>query len=339
MAVTLAQAQVNTQDDVDFAVIDNLRRYSWLLDQLSFDDTVTPGTGGGSLVYGYTRLTAARSAAFRPFNEEYNNVQAATRDRKTVELHPLGGEFEIDRVLANLGQSATNEVTFQMQQLLIGVRSRFQQEMILGDVAVDAAGFDGLSKALAGTETENTDGQDWSSVIDTAEAAHSALDLLDEWLAEITPSQTGGGTGQPDDVPAGTNAILGNTTSITRVRSIARRAGMYTAEKDDLGRHVERYGDWVLVNIGDRALGNGPIIPITDGVTDLYAVTFGIDSFHAASVAGNQLLRSWMPDYSTAGALKKGEVEMGPAAAVLKNTKAAGVLRDVRVKAAADTGA
>ena len=37
MPVTLAQAQINTQADVDYAVIDNLRRYSWLLDQIDLD--------------------------------------------------------------------------------------------------------------------------------------------------------------------------------------------------------------------------------------------------------------------------------------------------------------
>ncbi len=44
MPVTLAQAQLNTQDDIDFAVIDNLRRYSWLFDQIVWDDTVSSNT-------------------------------------------------------------------------------------------------------------------------------------------------------------------------------------------------------------------------------------------------------------------------------------------------------
>jgi hypothetical protein len=37
-------------------------------------------------------------------------------------------------------------VSFQLQQLLTSIRVRFQQELILGDTAVDAKGFDGLSK-------------------------------------------------------------------------------------------------------------------------------------------------------------------------------------------------
>jgi len=350
MPVTLAQAQLNTQNDIDFAVMDNLRRYSWLAEQIVYDDTVTPGTGGGTLTYGYTRLTTTRSAAFRSYNTEYTPAEAA-RSRYTADLHPLGGAFSVDRTLANLGPAASNELAFQMQQLLAGVISKFQLELMFGDVAVDATGFDGLNKALTGTTTEVYPGSaganfaDWSpATLNTADEANDALDTLDDFLSRLVPSRTGGGMGTPGDVPPGTKAILGNTKSITRVRSIARRAGTYTNTKDDLGRHIERYGDWVLADIGDRVDGATPIIPIetrdadlTGGtnnqtnLTDLYAVSFGLDALHGASVAGKQLVQTWMPDFNTAGAVKSGEVEMGPVAAVLKNTKSCGVLRNVKV--------
>src|SRR5881392_2182513 len=112
MPVTLAQAQLNTTADIDFAVIDNLRRNSWLFNNMVWDDTVTPGTGGAALTYGYTRLLAPSMASFRRFNEEYVPNQA-TRERKTVELHPLGGSWTVDRKLARLGPAQSNETTFQ----------------------------------------------------------------------------------------------------------------------------------------------------------------------------------------------------------------------------------
>lgn len=354
MPVTLAQAQLNTQDDIDFAVIDNLRRYSWLMDQIVFDDTVSPGTGGGSLVYGYTRLLAARSAGFRGFNEEYTPGQA-TRERRTVELHPLGGAFTIDRTLARLGQASSNEVTFQMQQLLTSTRNRFQDELINGDVAVDAEGFDGLDKSLTGQSTEYkplTEGVtagyvDWTPGTINAQAlAMAQLDKLDDWLSRIVPSTTGGGDlGTPGALPPGVKAILGNTKSITRVRALARWAGIYTQERDDLGRKIEMYGDWFLQDLGDNATGAGPIVPIEtrdadeggaggniSGLTDLFAVAFGLDALHGASVAGVPLVQTWMPDYTTSGAVKTGEVEMGPVAAVLRNTRACGAFRNVKVQ-------
>lgn len=334
MPVTLAQAQVNVQNDVDYAVIDNFRRYSWLFDQVVFDDTVNPGTGGGTLTYGYTRLTTTPQASFRNYNEEYVPSQA-TRTRYTTDLKPLGDAFTLDRILASLGAAATNELVFQMQQAIVAVRIRFQQELILGDTAVDAKGFDGLSKALTGTVTEKTAAlADWTpTTVVTQALANARLDEVDEWLAGIVPSHVGGGDqGVPGALPAGVKAILGNTKSITRFRALARWAAMYTNQKDDLGRQIERYGEWVLVDLGDRADGSSPIIPITGaGVTDLYAVTFGLDALHGASVAGRQLVTTYMPDFSTAGAVKTGEVEMGPVAMVLKNTKACGVLRGIDV--------
>lgn len=339
MPVTFAQAAVNTLNDVDFSVIDNLRRYSWLMDQMVWDDVVNPAGGGSTLTYGYTRLTNAVGASFRALNTEYVPGQAG-RARFTVDLKPFGGAFTIDRVLANLGPAATNEISFQMQQLMTGAKIRFQQELILGDTAVDANGFDGLSKALTGTATEKTAGYaagsaDWTiATVDTQAEAMSRLDELDDWLSQIVPSHTGSGDqGAPGALPPGQKAILGNSKAIARLRALARWASMYTAEKDDLGRMVARYGDWVVIDIGDRFDGSAPIIPISGtGTTDLYAVSFGLDAFHGVSVSASPIVKSWLPDFTVAGAVKSGEIEMGPVAAVLKNTKSAAVLRSVKVQ-------
>lgn len=352
MPITLAQAAINTQTDVDYAVIDNLRRYSWFLDQIVWDDSVTPGVGGGTLTYGYTRLTAARTAGFRNFNEEYTASQAA-RTRFTVDLKPLGGSFNIDRSLAKLGPAATNEVEFQSQQLLTSIRTTAQQQFFRGDSSTDG-GFDGLDKSLTGQNTEYlplnngaTSGYlDWTAgAINTQSLAMAALDQLDAFLSTIVPSHTGGGdAGMPGALPPGVKAICGNTQSITRVRALARWAAMYTAVKDDLGRQVESYGQWVLVDVGDTATGAGPIIPVqtrdTDGaggggnitgLTDLYAVSFGLDALHGAALAGQQLVNAYMPDFTQPGAVKSGEIEMGPIAGVLRNTRSCGVMRNLKV--------
>jgi hypothetical protein len=174
----------------------------------------------------------------------------------------------------------------------------------------------------------------------------SAMDTLDEWLSSVVPSHTGGGDqGAPGALPPGVRAILGNTKSITRIKSLARRASLYTQQEDSLGRTVQMYGEWVLVDLGDIYDGSAPIIPIETrdadgagtggnitGLTDIYAVTFGLDSFHAASAAGQPLVRTWMPPFDLPGAVKTGEIELGPAAVVLKNTRSAAVLRNVKVQ-------
>ncbi|WP_030847373.1 major capsid protein [Streptomyces griseus] len=354
MPVTLAQAALNTQADIDFAVIDNLRRNSWLLNNFVWDDTVSPGTGGGTLTYGYTRLLSPSKASFRKYNQEYATSEAK-RERKTTELHPLGGAFNVDRVLANLGPAATNEIMFQMSQKLTSVRTRFQQELITGDTAVDEDGFDGLDKSLVGQSTEylpinegvTTGYLDWSAAtVNNQDKAMAAFDALDDFLSRIMGSQVGSGdTGADGSIPAGTRAILGNTVSISRIKSLARRAAQFTSGQDSLGTLVERYGNWVLVDLGDRDDGAAPIIPIrsadTDGaggggvitgLTDIYAVSIGLDAFHGAAMAGKPLVQTWLPDFTVAGAVKTGEVEMGPVGVVLRNTKACGVLRNVKVR-------
>jgi hypothetical protein len=49
----------------------------------------------------------------------------------------------------------------------------------------------------------------------------------------------------------------------------------------------------------------------TGGYTDLYAVRIGMDGFHGVAVSGQPLVSTWLPDFTVAGAVKTGEVEMG----------------------------
>lgn len=338
MPVTFAQAMINAANDVDFAVVDNFRRYdNLLLDLMVWDDVVTPASNGASLVYAYTRLSAAASAGPRAFNAEYIPGKAV-RTQQTVALKAYGGSYELDRVFRNLGPAATNEVEFQTNQLLISTRLAWAQDLILGDSSVNPAAFDGLSKLLTGSVTESLGSTlDISAAtINTQVLAQQALDRLDAWLATIMPSRMGSGDmGAPGALPPGQLAILGNTVSIQRVMALARWSALYTVTEDILGRRVANYGPWRLIDIGDRQDGSGPIIPIgasVTGETDLYAVSFGLDALHGATMAGAPLLQAYPPRFDLPGAVKLGEVEMGPAAPVLKSTKTAGVFRKVKVQ-------
>jgi hypothetical protein len=48
-------------------------------------------------------------------------------------------------------------------------------------------------------------------------------------------------------------------------------------------------------------------------------------------MAGQAPVKTWLPDFSTSGAVKKGEVEM-VAGCALKSTKAAGAFRNIKVQ-------
>ena len=73
------------------------------------------------------------------------------------------------------------------------------------------------------------------------------------------------------------------------------------------------------------------MIPVDGGTTDLYAIRFGLDGFHGVSTAGGNLVQQWTPDFDTPGAVKTGEVELGPVGVALKKTRAAAVARGIQV--------
>jgi hypothetical protein len=320
MSVTLAQARLNVQDDLQMGVIDEFRKSNFLFDRITFDDCVSPTGGGATLTYGYTRLITQPTAAFRAINSEYT-PQEVSKQRYTTDLKPFGGTFQIDRVISSMGGIAS-EVELQLQQKAKAAAALFNDTVINGDSAVDANSFDGLDKAITGTSTEVIP----SAAIDLSTSAavdgnyKIFLDALDEFLMEL------------DEPPS---AILGNTKLIAKIRAVARRAGMYQVTKNDFGQQVDNYGSIPLVDLGAKAGTNDPVVPIgadaNAGLTSLYAVRFGLDGFHALSMAGVPPVRTWLPDYTTSGAVKTGEVEM-VSAVVLKATKAAGVLRKIKVQ-------
>ena len=296
-------------------VIDEFAKSSFLFNNLTFDDCVSPTGGGATLTYAYTRLITQPTAQFRAVNEEYT-PQEVEKQRYTVDLKVFGGSFEIDRVISNMG-GIVNEVTLQMQQKIKAAAALFNDTVINGDSAVNAKAFDGLDKALTGSSTEHVP----STTINLSTSANVTsnwqefLDILDEFLMGLdgTPSFIGG-----------------NTKLIARIRAVARRAGMYQVTKNNFGQQIEQYGNIPLVDFGTKAGSNEPVVPIdsTTGETSLYVARLGLDGFHAVSMAGVPPVQSWLPDFKTAGAVKKGEVEM-VAAVAMKATKAAGVLRKI----------
>ena len=152
MPVTLEQAKATMQDKIIQSAIDEFRRSSFLLDQLTFDDAVSPGTGGSTLVYGYTQLKTPSTAGFRKINTEYTSNEADRQD-KSVKLKIFGGSYEVDRVIQNTS-GQLNESAFQMEQKIKGAANLFHYTAINGDSAVDADSFDGLDKMLTGSSTE-----------------------------------------------------------------------------------------------------------------------------------------------------------------------------------------
>lgn len=323
MAITLAQAKLNTQDDYDTTVIDEFRKDSPLLDAMPFQQSVNPAGGGATLDYSYRRLVTQATAETRALYSEYSK-QNVTTEKITGTLAEIGGAYEIDRRIAHLGSAATDEIALQTAQKIKAARARFNDEVVNGDTAVDADGFDGLDKALTGSSTEITGGKDWSAFVD----AVSYLTVLDD-LDELQSELDGPGT-----------MLIANKAVLMKVRAAARRANLYTKSPVDgltspSGAPLTRemVGDLVLVEAGEKAGSNDPVIPVdSTGTTDIYIVRLGLDGFHGVTTAGGNIVRTKLPDFSTAGAVKTGEVYLENVGVALKATRAAAVLRSVKVR-------
>lgn len=316
MAVLLSQARLNVQDDLQAGIIDEFAKSSFILNNIPFADVVSPTGGGATLTYAYTRQITQPTAAFRKVNAEYT-PQEVQKQRYTTDLKVFGGAFEVDRIIAGMG-GIVDEVTWQANQKVKAASALFSDTVINGNSSTNVDVFDGLDVALTGSATEIDSGSiDLSTSANVTSNYVAFLDMLDEFLMGL------------DGTPS---ALLCNTKMAAKLRAVARRASMYQVTKDNWGRQVEMYGNIPFVDLGAKAGSNDPIVATdgSTGKTSLYAVRFGMDAFHAISMAGQPPVKIWLPDFSTAGAVKKGEVEM-VAGCALKTTKSCGVLRNIKV--------
>jgi hypothetical protein len=325
MAVTLAEAKNNALEDYDPFVIDEFRKSSVILDSLIFDDAVNPAGGGATLDYSYRRQETQPTAEFRAINTEYLPSTTTTKKYSTT-LAVLGGAFEIDRILANIGPKKSDEVTRNINDKVKAAITLFQDTVINGDTGVNDKAFDGLDKALTGSSTEmkpTSDTYDWTDL--EGEKGNKAIDTLDEFLDLLDGTPT---------------IVVGNKKALARVRAMVRRTSMYVREPIDglvnaNGRPISResYGGILFADAGEKAGSNDPIIPIaSDGTTSLYAYRVGLDGFCGITTTDGTLVKTWLPDFTQPGAVHRGEVELGPVGVALKATKAAGVLRKIKVR-------
>lgn len=326
MAITLAEAKVGMADHVDQSVIDMFQRSSFLMDQLVFDNAVSPGTGGSTLVYGYTQLKTPSTAAVRALNSEYTAGEAK-REEKTVNLVTMGGSFELDRVIINTA-GAVDELQFQAQQKVKAVSNYYHNLIINGTSASSGTGyvtntFDGLRKTLTGKSTAVASATDFSTADNVKANYFGFISEVGEWLSLM------------DDKPS---MLLMNSKMLQKFKAAANAAGYYTRAENAFGRTVDMFDGIALIDAGKYYNGTSTVDVIADtaatttaeGSTDIYALRIGLDGVCGVSMTGNNLINTYMPDLTAPGAVKKGEIEMTAGLAV-KNTLAAGMLTGVKI--------
>lgn len=317
--ITLEQAKELSQDKLTNDVIDEFRQ-SPLLDSLPFDNTVKV-QGGKSLTYSFNRVTTLPTAGARLINGEYTAQEAATT-RQHVDLKVMGGSYEIDRVIAEDETQVVDAVEFQSKQKAKATVAEFHNQCINGDSNTNAGEFDGIDKAVSGTTTDvSANSIDLSTADSIKTNAHAFLYLMRQLRK--------GMDGKPTH-------YLMNNDMYAVFQSIADVSNNVRYTKDELGKEVLVYDGGVLVDMGDKPGTSTPIIPTSDpttakfGETAIYAVRVGMDGVHGVSPAGAKIVKTYLPDFKTAGAVKKGEVEFVGAIAV-KSTRSVGKLSGIGV--------
>lgn len=317
MAITLEQAKVGMADKVDQQVVDMFRRSSLLLDRMTFDNAISPGTGGSTLVYGYTQLKTPSTAAVRAINTEYTPGEAI-REEKTAKAVIMGGSFQVDRVIQSTS-GAIDELVFQADEKVKAVSNFFTNAVING---TNATTFDGLKALLTGSSTEYTATSDLTTSANIDANYQHFLDELDEFISGLD---------------GGADMLIMNRKMLGKLRGIARRAGYFSSSRDEFGRVVETYNGITLMDAGQYFNGTNSVDIVADtpasssaaGTSDIYAVKFGLDAFHGISPTGTKVVQTYMPNLMEPGAVKKGEVEL-VAGVALKNTLKAGRMKGIK---------
>lgn len=331
MPMTLNEMKVGMSDKVTQQIVDIFVRESEILEMLPFDNAVS-AQGGSTLTYGYVQKKLPSTASFRALNTEYTANEAQV-EKKSVDLKIFGGAFELDRVLKQ-AEGMYNNMQFQITEKIQAAVGTFHNAMINGDNASDANAFDGLDKFLVGTTNEmNTD-----AVLDLSTMAklkENADVFYEELLKLINRTKA--------------HALLVNEGMKTKIQTVARILGYKTESEEAFGRTITTIGEGKvrLVDLGNIYTAEGdtatetPIISVksrtvggsaTTGLTDIFAVHFDVNNgFHGVTLTGDDVIHQYLPDFKAPDAVKKGEVEM-VAAVALKNTRSAGVLRNIKIQ-------
>ena len=282
-------------------------------------------SGDVLLPFDYTKrpdklcLITVDSLGISAINSEYTPQEAAT-SQVNVTAKIFGGSFQIDRALAAHERQVVDLVNFQLQQKAQATRALFNDWFINGDSASNATSFDGIDKAITGSSTERTP----ATAIDLS----SAASIVANWQAFLYELR------QTIALTDGAPTILAVNRPLFAVfQSIADLSTQFTQTRNELGAEVVKYGVTTIMEMGDKPGTSDPIIPISssDGTTSLYMMRLGLDGVHAVTPDGMTAPKIYLPNMTDPGAVKTGEVEM-VAAAVLKSTRSAAVLRNIKVQ-------
>ncbi|MDQ3540654.1 MAG: hypothetical protein M3440_08205 [Chloroflexota bacterium] len=258
MALTLAQAAVLSENDLQRGVIETFVQESVVLDRL-------PLLNIEGNAYAYNSEATLPGVEFRAVNSAYAE-STGTVNQKTESLVILGGDADVDTFIQQTRGNLNDQRAVQTRMKVKAASYKYQDTFINGDTATDANAFDGLKKRLTGAQVISTAANGMPVVGADDAARHNFWDRVDDLLSLVP----------------GADAIYANASIISRMRSSARRLTIFDQTTDTFGRQIQTYNGVQLIDLGTTAAGVA-ILPQTETqgtaagtASSIYAVRYGV---------------------------------------------------------------
>jgi len=256
MALTLAQANATSREQLAAGVGQVFVSNSYILDRLAFENI--EGTA-----YKYFTESALPGAEFRAVNASYAESTGSVTSA-TEGLVILGGDADVDRFLQLTRSDLIDQRATQVEMKARAIAHKFNDTFINGNTGVDANSFNGLKTRLTGGQVLTT-ATNGAAINTDSGTRQTFFDNLDALIAQVPNC----------------DVLLTNRQILSKYRSAARRETMAQATVDSLGRTVDVYNGIPIVDVGNKADGT-QIIPQTEtqgtasGTSgSIYAVHFG----------------------------------------------------------------
>ncbi|MWV50069.1 hypothetical protein GRS96_12395 [Rathayibacter sp. VKM Ac-2803] len=256
MAVTLPQAALLSETDLQRGVIETFVQTSSILDRIPF----MPIEGNA---YAYNEEATLPGVAFRSVNEAYVE-STGTVNQRSESLVILGGDADVDRFIVKTRGNLNDQRATQTAMKVKAASYKFQDTFFNGDVTVDPKGFDGLKKRLIGNQVIDAA----TNGLGPVTAGHDFFDALDALIAQVN-----------GDV----DVLYANKSVIAKIKSSGRRLGGTEYFNEELtSKRVLTYNGIPLLDPGTTATG-GDVLPRTEtagtatNASSIYAVRFGQD--------------------------------------------------------------
>ena len=268
-AISLADAAVLSEDDLQQGVIETFIYESFVLDRIPLLDIE-------GNAYAYNEELTLPGAAFRAVNAGYTE-STGTVNQKTETLSILGGDADVDTFIQQTRSDLNDQRQIQTTMKVKAAVITYQDAFINGDNGANPEEFDGLFQRLTGGQVI-TAGTNGANIIGADDAERNVfMDKLDETI---------------DAVEGNVDVLYMAKNARTKLRASARRLQYWERDRDEFGRVVEFYNGIPMAVLDDDLAGTA-ILPFTETTgsssvtSSIYAVHFSPNESEAGVTALN----------------------------------------------------